>query len=64
MGNNKVTLHRVFGASPEKVFRAFTDPDAIASWIPPLRLHLQSACHGCENWRNVQDVVYKLHYRQ
>jgi len=32
---NKVTLHRVFTASPEKVFKAFTDADAMASWIPP-----------------------------
>ena len=32
---NKVSLHRVFSASPEKVFKAFTDPDAMASWLPP-----------------------------
>jgi len=32
---NKVTLHRVFTASPEKVFKAFTNADAMASWIPP-----------------------------
>jgi uncharacterized protein YndB with AHSA1/START domain len=35
MKNNKVSLHRVFTASPEKVFKAFTDADAIASWLPP-----------------------------
>lgn len=35
MENNKVTLQRVFTASPEKVFKAFTDADAIASWLPP-----------------------------
>lgn len=35
MTNNKVTLHRIFTASPEKVFKAFTDADAMASWIPP-----------------------------
>ncbi|MEZ5046906.1 MAG: SRPBCC family protein [Chitinophagaceae bacterium] len=35
MKNNKITLHRVFSASREKVFKAFTDADAIASWIPP-----------------------------
>lgn len=33
--NNNVSLHRVLKASPEKVFRAFTEPDALASWIPP-----------------------------
>jgi uncharacterized protein YndB with AHSA1/START domain len=32
---NKVTLHRIFSASPEKVYKAFTDPDAMASWLPP-----------------------------
>lgn len=30
-----VTLHRVLTASPEKVYRAFTDGGAMASWIPP-----------------------------
>lgn len=32
---NSVSLHRVLTASPEKVFRAFSDPLAHASWIPP-----------------------------
>lgn len=35
MATNKVTLHRVFTAGPEKVFKAFTDADAMASWLPP-----------------------------
>ena len=35
MSENKVSLHRVLTAAPEKVFRAFTDPKAIASWLPP-----------------------------
>jgi uncharacterized protein YndB with AHSA1/START domain len=35
MANNTVKLHRVFAASPEKIFKAFSDPDAMASWIPP-----------------------------
>lgn len=30
-----VHLHRVIAASPEKVYRAFVEPDAIASWLPP-----------------------------
>jgi len=33
--SNSVSLHRVLKASPEKVFRAFTEPSAIASWLPP-----------------------------
>jgi uncharacterized protein YndB with AHSA1/START domain len=35
MEKNKVTLHRVLAASPEKVFRAFADADTVASWLPP-----------------------------
>jgi uncharacterized protein YndB with AHSA1/START domain len=35
MSTNKVQLHRVLAAPPEKVFRAFTNPDAMASWLPP-----------------------------
>jgi uncharacterized protein YndB with AHSA1/START domain len=35
MNTNKVSLHRVLAAPPEKVFKAFTDPDAMASWLPP-----------------------------
>jgi uncharacterized protein YndB with AHSA1/START domain len=30
-----VRLHRVLIAKPEKIFRAFVEPDAIASWLPP-----------------------------
>ncbi len=33
--SNKVTLHRVLTASPEKVFRAFSNADAYSSWLPP-----------------------------
>jgi uncharacterized protein YndB with AHSA1/START domain len=32
---NSVSLHRILKASLEKVFRAFTQPSAIASWLPP-----------------------------
>ena len=35
MSTNTVSLHRVLRATPEKVFRAFTDPDAMAKWLPP-----------------------------
>lgn len=35
MTNNNVTLHRIFAAPVEKVFKAFADADAIASWLPP-----------------------------
>ena len=32
---NTVRLHRVIAAKPEKVYRAFLDPDAMARWMPP-----------------------------
>ncbi|WP_343699895.1 SRPBCC family protein [Chitinophaga sp.] len=35
MSDNTVSLHRVLKASPEKVYRAFTEAVAIASWLPP-----------------------------
>ncbi len=35
MSNNSVTLHRVLKASPQKIYRAFTEPNAMASWLPP-----------------------------
>ena len=35
MADNNVSLHRVLTASPEKIYRSFTDPVAIASWLPP-----------------------------
>jgi uncharacterized protein YndB with AHSA1/START domain len=35
MATNTVKLHRVFAAPVEKVFKAFTDPDAMAFWLPP-----------------------------
>ena len=35
MPTNTVRLHRVLKAKPDKVFRAFTNPDAVARWLPP-----------------------------
>lgn len=35
MKSNSVTLHRVLKAAPSKVFKAFSDPKAYESWIPP-----------------------------
>lgn len=32
---NTVRLHRVLNATPERVYRAFLDPDAMAKWLPP-----------------------------
>lgn len=35
MATNSVRLHRVLRAAPERVYRAFLDPDAMAKWLPP-----------------------------
>lgn len=35
MATNTVKLHRVLRAKPERVYRAFIDPDAMAKWLPP-----------------------------
>ena len=32
---NTVRLHRVLATRPEKVYRAFLEPDAAAKWLPP-----------------------------
>lgn len=32
---NTVRLHRVFRAPPERVYRAFIEPDAMVKWLPP-----------------------------
>ncbi|MGE5315667.1 MAG: SRPBCC family protein [Acidobacteriota bacterium] len=35
MASNTVQLHCVLRAKPERVYRAFIDPDAMAKWLPP-----------------------------
>nr|WP_309386742.1 SRPBCC family protein [Cerasicoccus frondis] len=35
MDSQSVSLHRVYRASPEKVYRAFIDPDALTRWMAP-----------------------------
>ncbi len=32
---NAVRLHRVLATRPDKVYRAFIEPDAVAKWLPP-----------------------------
>jgi uncharacterized protein YndB with AHSA1/START domain len=45
-----VNLHRVFAAKPEKLYRAFTDADAMTRWLPPngftARMHQHDAKVG------------------
>ena len=35
MATGTVRLHRVLRGTPERVYRAFTIPDAMAKWLPP-----------------------------
>src|SRR3954462_7394990 len=35
MPTGTVRLHRVLKAKPERVYRAFLEPDAMAKWLPP-----------------------------
>jgi uncharacterized protein YndB with AHSA1/START domain len=35
MPANTVKLHRVLKSTPDRVYRAFLDPEAMAKWLPP-----------------------------
>jgi uncharacterized protein YndB with AHSA1/START domain len=35
MSTNTVRLHRVLRATPERIYRAFLDADAMTKWLPP-----------------------------
>ena len=35
MSGNTISLHRVLRATPERVYKAFLNPDAMAKWLPP-----------------------------
>lgn len=35
MAQGTVQLHRVLRSPPERIYRAFLDPDAMAKWLPP-----------------------------
>lgn len=35
MSTNTIRLHRVLRATPERIYRAFLDPDAMVKWLPP-----------------------------
>jgi len=54
MPTNTVRLHRVLRGTPDRVYRAFLDPDAMAKWLPPYgftgKVHRMDAKVGGE-WR-------------
>ena len=54
MDTGTVRLQRVLRASPERVYRAFLDPAAMAKWLPP---------HGFTCAVEHMDVRVGGHYR-
>ncbi len=51
MATHTVTLHRVLRTTPDRAYRAFLDPDALAKWLPPHGFtgrvhHLESSVGG------------------
>ena len=54
-----VRLHRVLTTKPEKVYRAFLEPDAKAKWLPAQRLHL----HGSSSCEAKVGGTYKISFR-
>jgi uncharacterized protein YndB with AHSA1/START domain len=53
-----VRLHRVFAASPDKVYRAFIEPDAKAKWLPPNDFACSVHSHDAK-----VGGVYKMSFR-
>ena len=35
MTSNTIRLHRIIKATPERIYRAFLDADALVKWLPP-----------------------------
>jgi uncharacterized protein YndB with AHSA1/START domain len=62
MSTNIIRLHRVLRATPERIYRAFLDADAMAKWLPPNRIDRQGPPLGCQGRRNPQDVVHECHH--
>ncbi len=60
MGTNTIRLHRVFRATPERIYRAFLDADAMVKWLPPNgftgKVHHMDAKVG-----GPQDVFHQIH---
>jgi uncharacterized protein YndB with AHSA1/START domain len=50
MTGNTIRLHRVLRSTPQKTYKAFLDPDAMAKWLPPngftARVHKMDAKVG------------------
>ena len=52
MSLGSLSLHRVIRATPERLYSAFLDPDALVKWMPPHGFtgkvhHLEARAGGC-----------------
>jgi uncharacterized protein YndB with AHSA1/START domain len=74
MPTGTVRLHRVLRTSPERLYRAFLEPDALAKWLPPYGFtckveHLQARVGGTykmafTNFGTGQSHAFGGEYRQ
>jgi uncharacterized protein YndB with AHSA1/START domain len=58
---NTVRLHRVIATTPDKVYRAFTEADAMAKWLPPngftCTVHQLDAKVGGTHWASFRNFT-------
>jgi uncharacterized protein YndB with AHSA1/START domain len=61
---NTVRLHRVLTTRPEKIYRAFTEADAMAKWLPPngftCTVHHMEAKTGGSYWMSFRNFTTGL----
>ncbi|HEV7866195.1 MAG TPA: SRPBCC family protein [Chthoniobacteraceae bacterium] len=65
--SHPVRLHRVLRAKPERVYRAFLDPDAKAKWLPPYGFtgkvhHLEAKVGGTYRMSFTNFTTGSTHY--
>ena len=58
MPTNTIRLHRVLRATPEQVYRAFLDADAMAKWLPPNGFTAKVHHMDRQSRRHVPDVIH------
>lgn len=59
---NAVRFHRVLRAAPERVYRAFLDPDAMVKWLPPNGFMGKVHHLGGQSGWHLPDVVHEFHH--
>lgn len=74
MPKGTIRIHRVLRSNPERIYRAFLDPDAMAKWLPPYgfvgKVHRMDATVGgtykmsFTNWTTGQGHSFGGTYRE